>query len=1008
MESFFYRKHEEFGKKSPEFTYRNHLEAHRRKIIMFCIVLVMAILCVNLVFAEMSFDNTYSFDDKIGDYGKYEIKDWFGLLKLKEITLLENTESCFWKYCTAKKEITMFQDGILVDDIRFLEDGKEVNINSYNFYIEDGDKRIKYELGTEVEQGTYTLVLEGEIKPKQIIDWQIKIDNKEWSLNWALWTGGDAPIGYWSLDETTGDIASNEITGSETGNMTNTENEDWVSGKINNGIDFDGVDEFMNITSISKLPSGNQNFSFSVWVNSDTWDIDNMYILKWGDETPSTDGEAMKFFYSNSGNGKVSLNFVGAYILDSPTVDLSGSWHHLAVVYSQGRNISLYVDGVINGSAIIGGDLIIPAGKSVYVGRYITASKLPFDGQIDELGIWNRTLSSDEIVKLYNQGFGLGFGEILAINLISPIDNKIFSLEKDINFTANYSSNEGMVNGTYYIWDSDGDVVNQTTRAVPPTTNSTTLLIEEFDSGIYTWNVYGCSNVECNWGTSNFTFTWREFEVINEDWNNLTIEGNVERFDLNITLNEGFQISSATLVYNNTNNLGTFTNIAGNNYTISRLINVPPVTTQTNISFYWSFLLDEGGVVNTTTHIQTIDNIGIDDCSTNTVLILNYSLLDEEDRDFLNGTLFNTTIEVDVDISPLGTTTSIINFSSTFTDKNPASVCLSINLSNTKYRMDATTRYESRDRISEFHHIQNYTLTNTTIPIEIDLHDLKTADSTTFLITFENEDFLPEENALIDITRKYIGDGVFRSVEIGKTDSNGQTLGHFVVSDATYTIIVSKEGTILATFDNILAICNDVLIGDCKINLNTFSTSIPLEDFRRSGGITHTPLVFDEDARTITTSFTSTTGGTKTVLLNATKFDRFGNQQVCSDSLTSSAGSLTCNIPASLGNITIITDLFSDGNLISQEVFTINPDARANWGGSYTTAILMGILAINTIALMFVSSPVGILIGALLGLILVSVLVIINSGSILGTSSALIWFIVAISIVIYKIVQRKR
>jgi len=38
---------------------------------------------------------------------------------------------------------------------------------------------------------------------------------------------------------------------------------------------------------------------------------------------------------------------------------------------------------------------------------------------------------------------------------------------------------------------------------------------------------------------------------------------------------------------------------------------------------------------------------------------------------FLNGTLFNTTIEIDVDISPLGTTTSIINFSKTFTKKIP-------------------------------------------------------------------------------------------------------------------------------------------------------------------------------------------------------------------------------------------------------------------------------------------------------------------------------------------------
>ncbi len=498
------------------------------------------------------------------------------------------------------------------------------------------------------------------------------------------------------------------------------------------------------------------------------------------------------------------------------------------------------------------------------------------------------------------------------------------------------------------------------------------------------------------------------FTVISEDWNNLTTEGNTETFQMNITLNPRFQISSATLVYNNTNNLGTFTNTGGNNYTISESINVPAVNSQKNITFNWSIILSSGEATTTTIHNQTVQNIGIDDCTVNTVRILNYSLRDEEDRTFLNGTLFNTTIEVDVDISPLGTTNSIINFSRKFTQINPAGVCLSINLSSTRYRMDVTTRYESKDRISEFHHIQNNTLTNLTIPININLHDLKTVDSTTFLITFENQDFLPESNALIDITRKYIGDGVFRSVEIGKTDANGQTLGHFVVSDATYTIIISKEGTILSTFENILAICNDAIIGDCKINLNAFSTSTPLEDFRRRGGITFTGLLFDEDARTVTTSFTSTTGTTKTVILNATKFDRFGKTQVCSDSLTSSAGSLTCTIPASLGNITIIADLFSDGLLVTTQTFTINPDARANWGSSYSTAIFMGILIIDTIALMFISSPIGIILGAMIGLILVGLLTIINSGSILGTASALIWFVVGIAIIIYKLTQRRK
>ncbi len=956
----------------------------------------------------MEIDNTKSFDLNVGDYGKYEIKDWFGLQKLQDVELKSNTETCFWKYCSAEKEITLYQKGSLVDDVRFYDGNELVNIERYKFYIKIGNKKIPYTPGKELSPGTYTLVLEGEIDSTKTIDWQVMIGGKFWTTDWALWSGGDAPVAYFKFDDDSLTVLRNEVNLSENGSIINMESGDRVTGILGNALDFDGTNDYVNVTNITNLPIGATPFTVSLWANLDSWDTINQNFYHWGTTSTRANNRLMAI---TDNTGEISLNLFGVTVVHEPG-DISGRWIHLAVTYNGTTGIKLYLNGTNVKTQKLTGVLDITE-TNVWLGTQKSSEFL--DGKLDEVGIWNISINASDISLLYNRGKVLPFGSEIGIILNSPADDSFSNLQGRI-FNATIISSGGVFelrNATLSIFYNNGTLFNRTSKVISGTTNTTTFNISGFTINKFLWNIESCQNDStpnnnCNSAPNNFILNWRGFSVVNEDWTNITIEGNTEVFELNVTLNTGLQISSATLVYNNTNNLGSFTNTAGNNYSISKSISVPTVSTQTNVSFYWSILLDSGTETNTTTHNQTINNIGIDDCSTNTVMILNYSLRDEEDRSFLNGTLFNTTIEIDVDISPLGTTNSIINFSNTFTKRNPASVCLSINLSNTRYRMDVTTRYESQDRISEFHHIQNNTLTNLTIPINIDLHDLKTVDSTTFLITFENRDFLPEENALIDITRKYIGDGVFRSVEIGKTDSNGQTLGHFVVSDATYTIIVSKEGTILATFENILAICNDAVIGDCKINLNAFSTSTPLEDFRRKGGITHTGLNFDKDARTITTTFTSTTGETVTVLINATKFDRFGKTQVCSDSLTSSAGSLTCNIPASLGNITIIADLFSDGLLISTEIFTINPDARANWGGSYSTAIFMGILAVDTIALMFISSPIGILIGALLGLILVSILVIINSGSILGTSSALIWFIVAIAIVIYKIVQRKR
>ena len=132
-----------------------------------------------------------------------------------------------------------------------------------------------------------------------------------------------------------------------------------------------------------------------------------------------------------------------------------------------------------------------------------------------------------------------------------------------------------------------------------------------------------------------------------------------------------------------------------------------------------------------------------------------------------------TLIEVDVSIFPIGDPDNeIINFSQAYNNTNEALVCIANDtLNGTSYRMDVQTRYDSNLYAAEFHNIQNFTLTNETIPQEITLYDLNLSDTTEFLITFENEQFLPVEDALLLIQRKYVGEGVFKTVEIPKTDS---------------------------------------------------------------------------------------------------------------------------------------------------------------------------------------------------------------------------------------------
>ena len=403
-------------------------------------------------------------------------------------------------------------------------------------------------------------------------------------------------------------------------------------------------------------------------------------------------------------------------------------------------------------------------------------------------------------------------------------------------------------------------------------------------------------------------------------------------------------------------------------------------------------------------HNQSVITLTIDNCTTNTVTILNYTLKDEDNQTKLGGSGFNTEISVDVSIYTLGTTIEIVNFSNTFSEINPAAVCLSNNLGDTKFRMDVSTVYSSKNRETEHHYLQNYTLTNTTTFQNISLYNLNSSRSTAFLITYKDTNFLPIENALINIQREYVGDGLFRSVEIGKTDADGQTIGHLVKDDVVYTLIVSKNGRVLATFDNVVAWCEDIIAENCKINLNQFDTGIPPEDWETYQNLDYT-LSFNEDTRIVSLVFNTIDGSSAVVTLNTTKSDRWMNETVCSDIVESSSGTLTCTIAASYGNVSVISRVYMNDELITQANFKIFPDRDDYFGG---TSVIFLLILVIILPLMFITDTRLVVLGTIFGIVIAGALMIYTGFSWLGVGSSIIWIFIAGAIIIWKISERSK
>ena len=495
--------------------------------------------------------------------------------------------------------------------------------------------------------------------------------------------------------------------------------------------------------------------------------------------------------------------------------------------------------------------------------------------------------------------------------------------------------------------------------------------------------------------TNSSSRTWDYSVFENSQTFNVNVfEGNLETFTANITVGDSNSLSVATLFYNGTSSIGSFST-SGDDYILSKTLQILEVSSETNITFIWNLQLSGGQSINITPHNQTINSLTLDDCSVNTVVLYNYTIVDEGNQ----SKLLNTTAELNINIKDTSGENFIANFSKLYSETNPFAVCLNIDFQSSIYSVDSIVRYESVDHVIEYYNILNSTLLNTTIPINITLFDLTSADSTEFKISFKGEDFVFVENALIFIDRQYISENnSFKTVELPKTDSEGQTVGHFVRSDAVYNIRVVKDSVLLATFNNIIAFCQDFTIGDCQIVLVATPSSQSTFNYDAELGILFDVApTYSNDTNAVSFSYSTDDGTPKTVFLEVTRSDIFGNRTICNNTVISSSGTLSCSVDPNIDETNLITKVYVDGKLTI--LGNIVLDNTSKYGNlAYTLWFFLTFVFI----LGFGTSKTEVLIGLVVSIIGAISLGLVR-GDIVGLGSAGVWMIVIVLLGIWKL-----
>jgi len=609
---------------------------------------------------------------------------------------------------------------------------------------------------------------------------------------------------------------------------------------------------------------------------------------------------------------------------------------------------------------------------------------------------------------LYDYAFRV-WGDISAavdiVTLETPTNDTTLS-DVGINFTVsgNVTNSFNTTNITYYVWLTNGTLHNQTTIALSPTDAfNNTLFIDDFTLNGYIWNAEVCwensSFNNCSFATDNFTFDVVPFSVLDEDWNNFTIGGSTDDFSINVSVLSGLRVATMMFTYNSTEYDADFTEYATEEYYASITHDILQVTADTNVSFYWTVTLENGFSQNSTLHNQTVQLLSFDDCSAGTFMVFNFTIVNEGNQTKLAGVGDNTNMLIDLTLSRLDASTLSINFSQNYTQVNPGAVCTNVNLNDSRFRVDGIVEYSATQRFVEFYNIQNYTLTNTTTNQNITLYNLNESLGQEFKITYKDDQFNTVPGAIIQIQRKYIDEGVFKTVEIPMVSEAGYTIAHLVRNDIIYNLVIIKEGTVLATFTNVVADCQNPTFTSCEINVNSFSTGIQPEDFSNDGEFTGV-LSYNKTSRVVSTTFAILSGIPSLTTLNVTLWDALGETEVCSDSLTAAGGTLSCTVPASFGNSSIIIKLWSGGEVKRSAIVSLASDPSDIYGNNLVFLGLMIILLI--IGMSVTDNPMTLGFMLIIGsIILVALNIVANAGWI-GGGATMLWFIIAIIILMIK------
>jgi hypothetical protein len=204
----------------------------------------------------------------------------------------------------------------------------------------------------------------------------------------------DGLVGWWPFNGNANDESGNGNNGIVNGAALTADR----FGGMNQAYNFNGISNYIDVGNPSLLGNNPASYTQAGWVFF--FDFSDAFVFMskrhdnsgndWATPVAGTNGKFIFFaddaFYENAPMAQSNVLIVN-------------QWYHVVFVKSL-DNYSIYVDGVlidnITDSHVMGG-----SNNNLIIGAQLAWPEY-MKGKLDDIGVWNRALTQEEIIALYN------------------------------------------------------------------------------------------------------------------------------------------------------------------------------------------------------------------------------------------------------------------------------------------------------------------------------------------------------------------------------------------------------------------------------------------------------------------------------------------------------------------------------------------------------------------------------------------------------------------------------